>query len=164
MTTPLEEAALSGALFEPRSSSPTRSDSTSSPLNSDDELDLGPSDDEGAAAGESSRALVQPEKGPRTGIKGVVNDQRAYTAQRNVDERARAAELRQKMERTAITIPATAAAEGQEGGGVEGWREKRRMELELNRKGLREVGKEGFVHAVEKSGWVLVLIYEPVCP
>jgi hypothetical protein len=30
------------------------------------------------------------------------------------------------------------------------------------RKGLREVGKEGFVSAVEREGWVVVVIYEPV--
>ncbi len=30
------------------------------------------------------------------------------------------------------------------------------------RGGLKEVGKEGFVLAVERRGWVIVLVYEPV--
>jgi len=47
------------------------------------------------------------------------------------------------------------------------WRRKRLDELESDnvrkKGGLREVGKEGFVNAVERDGWVVVLIYEPVC-
>ena len=35
--------------------------------------------------------------------------------------------------------------------------------LDLKRGGLREVGKDGFLSAVEASPWVVVLIYEPVC-
>nr|XP_031862540.1 uncharacterized protein CI109_002037 [Kwoniella shandongensis]KAA5529612.1 hypothetical protein CI109_002037 [Kwoniella shandongensis] len=68
--------------------------------------------------------------------------------------------------------------------GVEEWRRKRRLELQgrgekdeddreeedgeeargAKRGGLREVGKEGFVSAVERTGWVVVLIYEPGIP
>lgn len=58
----------------------------------------------------------------------------------------------------------------------EQWRASRRAELEkpkevevgredyrgYRRGGLREVGKEGFLNAVEKRGWTVVLIYEPV--
>jgi hypothetical protein len=32
----------------------------------------------------------------------------------------------------------------------------------VKRGGLRAVGKEGFVSAVERPGWVVILIYEPV--
>ena len=52
-------------------------------------------------------------------------------------------------------------------------RRKRRGEMEaeklddgggwMKRGGLREIGKEGFVRAVERPGRVVVLIYEPVC-
>lgn len=188
--TDLEQAALSGELFQPRSNSPTRSDSTSSPLNTDDELasDLDLDDDEDdhkdgfvsqrhpsrgrpgeGATGDSTTALIEPQEGPRTGIKGVINDKKAYTAYTRSETRDKARELRRKMERTAITSKAPQSTKTMSGAGGQGdgdardaWRTQRIMELELTRKGLREVGKEGFVHAVEKAGWVLVLIYEPV--
>jgi hypothetical protein len=58
----------------------------------------------------------------------------------------------------------------------ERWRAQRRAEIERERNkgreedgvrrskmgGIREVGREGFIRAVEREGWVLVLIYEPV--
>lgn len=60
----------------------------------------------------------------------------------------------------------------------ERWRAQRRAEIERERNkdreedgvvrskngGIREVGREGFIRAVEREGWVLVLIYEPVRP
>lgn len=194
--TDLEHAALSGELFQPRSNSPTRSDSTSSPLNTDDELasDLDEDDDHkhkdgfvsqrrsGAVKGErgeSTTALIEPQEGPRTGIKGVINDQKAHTAYTESETKDKAQELRKRMERTAITTKAPlstktisgagpgAGGDEKENGdldvdGREGWRKRRIMEMESTRKGLKELGKTGFVHAVEKAGWVLVLIYEPV--
>jgi hypothetical protein len=53
------------------------------------------------------------------------------------------------------------AKEKDQEGGIEEWRKGRIEEMKA-RKGLREVGKEGFVSAVEREGWVCVLIYEPV--
>lgn len=191
--TDLEHAALSGELFQPRSNSPTRSDSTSSPFNTDDELasDL---DDEGTGTGgfvsrrgrrvaggqegDSTTALIEPSNGPRTGIKGVLNDQKAYSAHSKSVIADRAREIRDRMEKTSITVNGTqstktiAGAGADAGAGVgagaddgpEGWRKRRMMEFELTKKGLKEVGKQGFLNAVERSGWVLVLIYEPVCP
>ena len=63
---------------------------------------------------------------------------------------------------------------GEDEGEVARWRRKRREEIHretmnghgdrsVKRGGLREVGKEGFVGAVERPGWVVVLIHEPVC-
>lgn len=186
--TDLEHAALSGELFQPRSNSPTRSESTSSPLNTDDELASDLDDDNesdhkdgfvsrrhgmmaGKSAGrdgESTRALIEPEKGARTGIKGVLNDKKAHTAHTRNEAMVGARELRKRMENTAITIPGRQShktihgAGAEEGEGEEEWRKRRIMEFELSKKGLKEVGKNGFVSAVEKAGWVLVLIYEPV--
>lgn len=162
MTSGLEAAALSGELFRPRSLSPARSDSTSSPLNTDDELasDLDDASHDGING--SSTALVQNQnetKGSRTGIKGVLNDKKADDAHRRQVAKVQADQLRRGMEKAAITLPTPSPA-----GGVEEWRKKRMMELEAGRRGLKEIGKEGFVGAVEKRGWVLVLIYEPVCP
>lgn len=192
--TDLEQAALSGELFQPRSNSPTLSES-SVEVNTDDELasDLEPdleSDDDGKAGfisrrrqgrgtreggGESTRALIEPEQGPRTGIKGVLNDKKAHTTHTRNETNDRARELRKEMERTAITAKspgssktisgagagASACGDG-DGDGRDEWKKKRMMEFELNKKGLKEVGKTGFVSAVEKPGWVMVLIYEPV--
>jgi hypothetical protein len=154
MTSGLEQAALSGELFRMRSASPTRSDSTSSPTNTDDELASDLEDN----INESSAALVrpQPEKGARTGIKGVLNDKKTVDKHKREAGRIEAEEMRKRMEKSAITVPIPSD------NGVEEWRKKRMMELEAGRRGLKEVGKEGFVSAVEKRGWVLVLIYEPV--
>jgi hypothetical protein len=166
----LEEAALSGALFRPaeRSGSPTHSDiSTSSEPDSDDELLSNPM----PGPGESQSALL-PEheaehaRGAQTGIKGVLNDKKAYTRSIRARGVKEAEEIRKRMEGVAITGSTWEEEERmwekEKGGdGVEEWRRKRMAEMK-GKGGLREVGKEGFVAAVERKGWVVVLIYEPV--
>ncbi|TXT11095.1 hypothetical protein VHUM_01846 [Vanrija humicola] len=106
---------------------------------------------------------------PQTGPKGVVEDQRAAAAaaaaraQRDGVRATRAAQ-----ERAAITAPtvhdeadarlaAQLADASLDDDGRERWRAAR-----LAERGLREVGKESFVAAVERRGWVVVLIYEPL--
>ncbi len=55
------------------------------------------------------------------------------------------------------------------------WLRKRQAELEnhhdlddeydkrdMKRTRMREVGEEGFLNAVERKGWVLIMLYEPV--
>ncbi|ORX41006.1 hypothetical protein BD324DRAFT_647906 [Kockovaella imperatae] len=53
----------------------------------------------------------------------------------------------------------------------EQWKALRRDQLKMDRngsgvakRGLREIGQEGFIHAVERPGWVIILIYEPGIP
>lgn len=168
----LEEAALSGALFQPaeRSGSPTHSDiSTSSEPNTDDELfsDL----DNPSGPSESSTALLPEHEashaaGPQTGIKGVLNDQNAHARSSRARGIKEAEEVRKRMEKVAIVgntwqEEEEARKKEKEGDGVEEWRKKRMMEMK-GKGALREVGKEGYVTAVEREGWVVVLIYEPV--
>lgn len=197
----LEAAALSGDLFRPRSHSPTRSESTSSPLNTDDELgsDLSrPSSPHGSNANllsQSSQpsAAAPSHSGAQTGPKGVISDRRAQRSQAREDgERDRRA-VRAEQERRAIvaeTVEQERVRREKEERDREAWererereeeenrlkwRRQRREELErergggerdgeagLKRGGLREVGKEGFLMAVERPGWVVILIYEPV--
>ncbi|RXK41992.1 hypothetical protein M231_00713 [Tremella mesenterica] len=169
MATDLETAALNGTLFRPRSPSPTRSASTASPENTDDELgsDISPSRPPSAAA--SSQALLHD--GPQTGPKGVIEDRKAVErhARRQQEE-----VLRQRVEEQAeraIVVPSyneEQAREREEEELRSRWRRERREELRSNRErgdsprrgGLKEVGQEGFVNAVERNGWAVVLIYE----
>jgi len=165
----LEEAALSGALFKDNYRPPERS-GTPDPDSSDSEAD---SDDylHNAPAGESQDALLEEDeihaKGAQTGIKGVLNDKKAHTrsTQSKQDEERR--ELKERMEKMSIVGKTwkeeedMRAKERDQRDGIEEWRRGRIEEMKA-RKGLREVGKEGFVSAVEKEGWVCVLIYEPV--
>lgn len=173
MADALEEAALSGALFKPaeRSGSPTRSDiSTSSEpdLDTDEELGL----NQAPGPGESSSALL-PEyeashaRGAQTGIKGVLNDKKSHTLSSRAKAREDAKRVKEGMEKMAIggnTWEEEEVLRRKEasGDGVEEWRRKRMAEMK-GKGGLKEVGKEGFVGAVERKGWVVVLIYEPVC-
>jgi len=167
----LEEAALSGALFQPRerSGTPTRSDDGSDDSVSEDESSPQPQ------GTESSTALI-PEydethaKGAQTGIKGVLNDKKAHTRSSNARQQEEQRDLKGRMEKMALVgntwreeeeIRAREKNEEEDGDGIDDWRKKRMDEMKLGR-GLREVGKEGFVSAVEKAGWVVVLIYEPV--
>jgi len=166
----LEEAALSGALFQPRerSGTPTRSDDGSNDSVSEDGSSPQPQ------ASESSTALI-PEydethaKGAQTGIKGVLNDKKAHTRSSNARQQEEQRDLKHKMEKMAIVgntwkeeeAIRSREKEEEDDDGIDDWRKKRMDEMKLGR-GLREVGKEGFVSAVEKAGWVVVLIYEPV--
>lgn len=191
----LEAAALSGELLQPRSSSPTRSTSTASPINTADELasdaedehDGGDSDSEAGATTSKTALVPQPKQydheGARTGPKGVIADRKAHIRGETTQRREYVKALNERMAKSAIVgqtwdeEEADRAAEKADEVEVQNWRMKRKEELERFRSerqagaaagvtagkvGLREVGKEGFVHAVERKGWVVVLIYEPV--
>jgi hypothetical protein len=175
----LEEAALSGALFKDNYGPPERS-GTPEPSSSDSDSGLD-SDDypNNPVPGESTTGLIEQDeihaKGAQTGIKGVLNDKKAHTRSTLSERDEERRELKGRMEKMSIVGNTWEEEEKlrekeKEGGGdgdeLEGWR-KGRIEEMRARKGLREVGKEGFVGAVEREGWVVVLIYEPVrsfCP
>ena len=166
----LEEAALSGALFKDNYRPPERS-GTPEPESDDSTSD---SDDDSPlqrGGGDSTTGLIEQDeihaKGAQTGIKGVLNDKKAHnrsTATREQDERQKLKEGIEKMSIVGNTWSEEEALREKENNGdegLEGWRKARIEEMKA-RKGLREVGKEGFVSAVEQSGWVVMLIYEPV--
>lgn len=189
----LEHAALSGELFSPRSPSPSRSTSTSSPQNTDDELGSDLSAPPSPSLPSSTGAAPPASTGPQTGPKGVISDRRARTAADQAQSARQRQELRAAQERQAI-VGLTVDEEAEErereellketrdedarkereddASAWEAWRARRREELGQRAgdrgnsgggsKGLREVGQEGFVGAVERPGWVVVLIYEPV--
>jgi hypothetical protein len=171
MTDALEEAAVSGKLFQPaeRSRTPTHSDDVGDLSGSESDSE---DDQHGQGPSESSSALIPEsdeihQKGAQTGIKGVLNDKKAHTRQNDQRRKEGEKELRKGMERVAIvgnTWKEEEELRSKEGGGeVEEWRRKRLAEMKGGGgRGLREVGREGFVGAVEKEGWVVVLIYEPV--
>lgn len=165
----LEAAALNGSLFQPRSTSPTRSSSTASPQNTDDEL----ASDHSPPS--SPSVLPQSNGGAQTGPKGVINDQRARTLHdKSESERVRRETIRIQEKRGIVAQTsveeernrkvAEKEVEEEEEEVKRRWRSSRITEIDGERKrgGLREVGKEGFVSAVERPGWVVVLIYEPV--
>jgi hypothetical protein len=165
----LEEAALSGALFKDnyrppeRSGTPEPSDSGSEPDSEDYQNDR--------TVGDSQTALIEEDeihaKGAQTGIKGVLNDKKAHTRTTQSKEKEERRGLKERMEKMSIVGNTwkeeedLRAKEKDQEGGIEKWRKGRIEEMKA-RKGLREVGKEGFVSAVEREGWVCVLIYEPV--
>jgi hypothetical protein len=165
----LEEAALSGALFKDnyrppeRSGTPETSDSGSEPDSEDYQNEQ--------IAGESQTALIEEDeihaKGAQTGIKGVLNDKKAHTRSTQSKEKREREGLKERMEKMSIVANTwkeeedMRAKKKEQEGGIEEWRKGRIEEMKA-RKGLREVGKEGFVSAVEREGWVVVLIYEPV--
>ncbi|KAL1410024.1 hypothetical protein Q8F55_004026 [Vanrija albida] len=113
-------------------------------------------------------------RGAQTGPKGVVADQRAAAAAAAASQRESQRSAQAALQRAAITAPtvpeedasrrlAAELAEAQDDRAR--WREQRLAELRAGgggERGLREVGRESFVHAVERRGWVVVLIYEPV--
>jgi hypothetical protein len=180
----LEAAALSGDLFRPRSPSPTRSASTASPVNTDDELgsDLSDSPPHSPSVN-ASQANLLPREGAQTGPKGVIEDRRAENLRVMAERKAVLRRTRLEQKQRAIiaeTVEEEAQRREREAREEEDarvrWRRNRREELELERReqneggngvvtkrgGLREVGQGGFVLAVERVGWVVVLIYEPV--
>lgn len=113
---------------------------------------------------------------PQTGPKGVVEDQRAAVAAAAQAQRDAVRSTRAAQERSAITAPtvheeeatrklAAQLADASLDDERARWRAARLDELRSaagQERGLREVGKESFVGAVERRGWVVVLIYEPV--
>jgi hypothetical protein len=182
----LEAAALSGELFQPRRSpSPARSLSTASEPNTDDEL--GSDLSRPTSTSLSSHNAAPSRGGAQTGPKGVINDR---DNQRHSDRLAQSAQRLQIVEsqKKKTMLGVTSVEEDdlrekerllkeseEEAIAREQWRAKRRAEMEKverdggeenhrghRRGGLREVGKEGFLTAVEKRGWTVVLIYEPV--
>jgi hypothetical protein len=164
----LEEAALSGALFKDNYRPPERS-GTPEPSDSGSEPDSDYENHE--RVGESTEGLIEEDeihaKGAQTGIKGVLNDKKAHTRSTQSKEKEERRGLKERMEKMSIVGNTwkeeedMRAKEKDQEGGIEEWR-KGRIEEMKGRKGLREVGKEGFVSAVEREGWVVVLIYEPV--
>lgn len=168
----LEEAALSGALFKDnyrppeRSGTPEPNSDSDSNIDSEDDITLN-------QVGESTTALIEEDeihaKGAQTGIKGVLNDKKQHTRSTVSAAKREKEELKGRMEKMSIVgntweeeeVLREKEKEQDEGDGLEGWR-KGRIEEMRARKGLKEVGKEGFVSAVEREGWVVVLIYEPV--
>ncbi|WVF68174.1 hypothetical protein IAT40_002939 [Kwoniella sp. CBS 6097] len=215
----LEAAALNGSLFtfQDTPPSPTRSASTSSPQNTDNELDSDLDlEDGGQATGQSSRLGRRGDTkgrgaprvrsppvehdGPQTGPKGVIEDRRAAnTHAKQERDRQVAGQLAEANRRALVglTIDEEDELRRKEHQGnnddeelVE-WRRRRKAQLagahddddddwghhgeklaqldtgrreSIKRGGLRELGAEGFVDAVEKPGWVAVLIYEPGIP
>jgi hypothetical protein len=165
----LEEAALSGALFKDNYRPPERS-GTPEPDSSGSEADSEDYQDD-HIPGESQTALIEEDeihaKGAQTGIKGVLNDKKAHTRSTQSKEKREREGLKERMEKMSIVGNTwkeeedMRAKEKDQEGGIEEWRKGRIEEMKA-RKGLREVGKEGFVSAVEREGWVCVLIYEPV--
>ncbi|WVQ95678.1 hypothetical protein IAU59_002776 [Kwoniella sp. CBS 9459] len=214
----LEAAALNGSLFTFQDSppSPTRSASTSSPHNTDDELDSDLDLEEGPSTAQSSRLGRRGDTsgkgaprvrsppvehdGPQTGPKGVIEDRRAAnTHAKQLRDRQVAEQLAEANRRALVGLTIDEEdklrkreeADGEkEDDELAEWRRRRKAQLvgqrdvggddenddekpaewdtgrreSVKRGGLREVGAEGFVDAVEKPGWVAVLIYEPGIP
>ncbi|KAL7420858.1 hypothetical protein Q5752_004811 [Cryptotrichosporon argae] len=173
MSDQLATAALDGSLFQPRSASPARSASTESAPNTDDELG---SDLSRPASPIASRAAPMGHDGAQTGVKGVIADNEAAGRAAAGEERrarveaARSVEARKMVAQTAGEEDAARRREEreQERAEEEDVRDSRRRQrmAEMRdegakRGGLKEVGSEGFVAAVERPGWVVVLIYEP---
>lgn len=166
----LEEAALSGALFKDNYRPPERS-GTPEPSDSGSEPDSDSENYHDNAVGDSQTALIEEDeihaKGAQTGIKGVLNDKKAHTRSTLSKQDEERKGLKERMGKMSIVANTwkeeeeLRAKEKDQGDGIEEWRSRRIEEMKA-RKGLREVGKEGFVSAVEREGWVCVLIYEPV--
>lgn len=182
----LEELALSGVLFqtsdEPGSRPRTPVSRTPSP-NTDDELfgsssSRPPSPNPNAATHAPSESIGM---GPgRTGVKGVIRDRNEARDRERTLKDERVKELRQQMERTAITAKSyreeqaeNEAKDDERGDGILGRGVKRTMHFQggwddqsdANFGHLREVGARGFVAAVEevdRDVWVVVHLYHPV--
>ncbi|KAK4685674.1 hypothetical protein P7C73_g4471, partial [Tremellales sp. Uapishka_1] len=185
MTDALEQAALSGALFQVRSHSPARSTSTVSVANTDD--DLG-SDLSRPSSPMATKGAPLGHDGPQTGPKGVLEDKKAQGRHERSERALQHAAVLAEQERrkmVAMTVAEENAERAREKLAEEEeskedaearakWRRARREELEKQksqepsrtgkRGGLKEVGGEGFVLAVERPGWVVVLVYEPYIP
>ena len=181
MMAELEKSALSGDLFRhsPALGSHTFADSY-------DEAG-----DEDPSACSSAKSLPPSARvGPRTGPKGVIEDRRSHI-QRNRMIRQRAVDAERFEQERKAMVGLTLKEEDElrerdrllntsiddEDEVRERRRQLRREELNKEmvlgngpqrldrghkRGGLREIGSEGFLVAVERPGWVLVLIYEPV--
>lgn len=180
----LEEAALSGKLFQPpsRPTSPSRSEDEEP--NTDDELG---SDLSRPTSPQPNQAETMPREGAQTGPKGVLADrsqsrrEQESLAALQLDEVKRAQKNNAMVAMTVDEEEAekrrlVAEAESREDDIARmKWRRERREELERARReggqeenvehrkgGLREIDGDQFVYAVERPGWVVVLVYEQV--
>ena len=183
----LESAALSGSLFRPRSHSTARSASTASPTNTDDEL---ASDLSEPLSSFPVSARNGPQTGPKGVIEdrrshvrqSRLDKERAVRGMQAYQERRKMVGMtsaeddeHRKWERLMDHREMGFQDEQEDEEGVREGREEtegrvmsgRRVnrwgkDEMVRRVGLREVGKQGFVSAVERPGWVVILIYEPV--
>lgn len=154
---------------------------------SDDDTDTPSKLRQGTHRGLAPPPLARPARGPpdlervehsgrQTGPKGVRDDARAAAAaaRKRTAEAVRATVAEQ--ERRAIVAPSYREEEARraleavnlekdeedEEGDEELEAIRRRRLAALKRSTVREVGQGGYVGAVERRGWVLVAIYEPV--
>ncbi|WWC92322.1 uncharacterized protein L201_007276 [Kwoniella dendrophila CBS 6074] len=132
--------------------------------------------------------------GPQTGPKGVIEDRKAHNSFQKQKREKELNDTIIEQNRKAIiglTIHEEdlLRKQEQEQDELEEWRKKRKDQLirnqynhnnededdedqykyedrrqSIKRGGLREIGKENFIEAVERPGWVVVLIYEPDIP
>lgn len=123
-------------------------------MSSDDNLD--DNGEKPSAARGTAQPSFDNRRGAKTGPKGVLGDHAAYQAEARLAGKERTSALKAEQDSRAIIAP-TLNEEDE----VSRWRHKRIEEMRYA-SGLREVGQEGFVAAVERDGWVCVLIYEPV--
>ncbi len=176
----LETRLLDGQGLEaPQSASPARSPDSDA-ANTDDELgsDLsGPSSSGPRPPDDHATSALPPRDGPQTGIKGVIKDAEQRKAIDRELHRQRVSQTNTHLLAQAFqaqTIEEEDAERKREQGGAaddemrKEWRRKRERLLRektgngTQRFGLREVGERTFVQAVERPGWVLVMIHEPV--
>ena len=139
----------------------------------------------GAGGGDEAGRANQPQTGP----KGVMSDRRNHDRHIRLAQHEALRDQIAEQERRKMVVmtsveedKARLLDDRQDEKVREKWRRKRMEELKsgmgsgegegdggiegggVNRGGLREVGKEGFLKALERPGWVVVLIYEPVSP
>ena len=180
----LETAVLNGSLLNPhRSPSPARSGSSGG--NTDDDL----GSDISATAVDSGQYEhpTSSANDPQTGPKGVISDRQAHDRNARYERIKALKEARLEQERrklVALTLEEedelrrdeearlingrkTERVDEDDEAFKEAWRAARKDQIASERnggmkRGLREIGIEGFLNAVERPGWVVVLIYEPV--
>lgn len=178
----LENAALSGELFRHRPPSPAHSASSISSTR----MSL----DHATTSRSASPLPLTSRNGPQTGPKAVIEDRRVHVRQTRMNRELANEDLKLETERRALlgmTLQEEVDSREKErllresldddSEVLERRRKSRREELEVEkamskgyggserghkRGGLREIGSEGFLVAVERPGWVVVLIYEPV--
>ncbi|WWC98535.1 hypothetical protein V866_005427 [Kwoniella sp. B9012] len=158
------------------------------------DLDDGPSSSKIGQRGNTSGKGVPPvngsqieHDGPQTGPKGVISDRKAHST---IQQQRRDKEMNDKVleQNRKALIGLTVHEEDQlrkkeeEEKDLEEWRRRRKEQLirnseqdedegeddsrrqSIKRGGLRELDKSNFIDAVERNGWVVVLIYEPETP
>ncbi|KIK94499.1 hypothetical protein PAXRUDRAFT_142668 [Paxillus rubicundulus Ve08.2h10] len=167
----IEHLVLSGKLFgtDSRSSSPERSPSPSLSFVSTESFDLGDEKHDNPVSG-ADAVHESIGMGPgRTGVKGVIRDQHEAQAIQAAKRGKEIEALRKRMERGNLGGK-TFLEEEREKRALEGdlGTNSRRDVLGRSKEGrfghLREVGRAGFVAAVEREErgvWVVIHLYEP---